>query len=99
MSDVGPRVNISQGIGGVGSGSGGQPPDLQKYVTGAQKDELIKEQYQQICKLKKEVDGLISERDLLLCEVSNLRFELEMAELKRIQDERYVILFILFSFI
>ncbi|XP_044742121.1 IQ motif and SEC7 domain-containing protein 2 [Chrysoperla carnea] len=65
------------------------PPDMHKYVTAAQKDELIKEQFQQICKLKKEVDGLISERDLLLCEVSNLRFELEMAELKRIQDESF----------
>ena len=53
-----------------------------------QKDGLIREQRDQIIRLKRELDGLASERDLLLCENSNLRFELEMVELKRLQDER-----------
>lgn len=55
----------------------------------AQKDAIIREQRDQIIRLKRELDGVASERDLLLCENSNLRFELEMVELKRLQDERY----------
>jgi hypothetical protein len=54
----------------------------------AQKDAIIREQRDQIIRLKRELDGVASERDLLLCENSNLRFELEMVELKRLQDER-----------
>lgn len=54
----------------------------------AQKDATIREQRDQIIRLKRELDGLASERDLLLCENSNLRFELEMVELKRLQEER-----------
>lgn len=53
-----------------------------------QKDAHIREQRDQIIRLKRELDGLASERDLLLCENSNLRFELEMIELKRLQEER-----------
>ncbi|KAF5294830.1 hypothetical protein FQA39_LY00314 [Lamprigera yunnana] len=53
-----------------------------------QKDLFIREQHDQIIRLKRELDGVVSERDLLLCEVSNLRFELEMVELKRLQEER-----------
>lgn len=55
-----------------------------------QKDAIIREQRDQIIRLKRELDGVASERDLLLCENSNLRFELEMVELKRLQDERYM---------
>lgn len=54
----------------------------------AQKDAIIFDQRDQIIRLKRELDGLASERDLLLCENSNLRFELEMLELKRLQEER-----------
>lgn len=54
----------------------------------AQKEAIIRDQRDQIIRLKRELDGLASERDLLLCENSNLRFELEMVELKRLQDER-----------
>lgn len=53
------------------------------------KADIVKEQRDLIISLKRELDGVINERDLLLCEVSNLRFELEMVELKRLQDERY----------
>ncbi|XP_071054671.1 IQ motif and SEC7 domain-containing protein 1 isoform X8 [Onthophagus taurus] len=55
----------------------------------AQKDTIIRDQREQILRLKRELDGLASERDLLLCENSNLRFELEMVELKRVQDESF----------
>ncbi|EFA11203.1 IQ motif and SEC7 domain-containing protein 1 isoform X2 [Tribolium castaneum] len=55
----------------------------------AQKDAIIREQRDQIIRLKRELDGVASERDLLLCENSNLRFELEMVELKRLQDESF----------
>lgn len=54
----------------------------------SQRDQIIREQHEQIIRLKRELDGVASERDLLLCEVSNLRFEFEMVELKRLQDER-----------
>lgn len=54
----------------------------------AQRDAIIREQNEQIIRLKRELDGVASERDLLLCENSNLRFELEMVELKRLQEER-----------
>lgn len=54
----------------------------------AKRDAIIREQRDQIIRLKRELDGVASERDLLLSENSNLRFELEMVELKRLQDER-----------
>lgn len=66
--------------------SAGEPLDLNALL--AQKDATIREQRDQIIRLKRELDGLASERDLLLCENSNLRFELEMVELKRLQEER-----------
>lgn len=52
------------------------------------KAEIVRQQRDMILSLKRELEGVISERDLLLCEVSNLRFELEMFELKRLQDDR-----------
>lgn len=55
----------------------------------AQRDAIIREQNEQIIRLKRELDGVASERDLLLCENSNLRFELEMVELKRLQEESF----------
>ncbi|KAJ3639806.1 hypothetical protein Zmor_003142 [Zophobas morio] len=55
----------------------------------AHKDNTIREQRDQIIRLKRELDGVASERDLLLCENSNLRFELEMVELKRLQEESF----------
>lgn len=48
----------------------------------------LKEQHELILGLKRELDGVIAERDMLLCEVSNLRFELQTVELKRLQDDR-----------
>ncbi|KAG5896008.1 hypothetical protein JTB14_007573 [Gonioctena quinquepunctata] len=55
----------------------------------AQRDAIIRELQDQVIRLKRELDGVATERDLLLCENSNLRFELEMVELKRLQDESF----------
>lgn len=67
---------------------GGQmASDIDVNALLAQKDALIREQRDQIIRLKRELDGVATERDLLLCENSNLRFELEMVELKRLQEE------------
>lgn len=67
---------------------GGQmASDIDVNTLLAQKDALIREQRDQIIRLKRELDGVATERDLLLCENSNLRFELEMVELKRLQEE------------
>lgn len=49
---------------------------------------IINEQCQQIEELKSKLDAVMTERDLLLCEVSRLKFELEIADLKRIHDDR-----------
>lgn len=49
---------------------------------------IIKQQCQQIEELKNKLDSVVTERDLLLCEVSRLKFELEIADLKRIHDDR-----------
>lgn len=70
------------------SATGGGIVEIDINATLAEKDAFIREQRDEIIKIKRELDGVISERDLLLCEVSNLRFELEMIELKRLQDER-----------
>lgn len=71
----------------------GQESDFATLL--AQRDAIIREQLDQIIRLKRELDGVATERDLLLCENSNLRFELEMVELKRLQDERYTYIFFL----
>lgn len=49
---------------------------------------IINQQCQQIEELKNKLDAVMTERDLLLCEVSRLKFELEIADLKRIHDDR-----------
>lgn len=49
---------------------------------------IISQQCQQIEELKSKLDAIMTERDLLLCEVSRLKFELEIADLKRIHDDR-----------
>lgn len=49
---------------------------------------LINEQCREIEELKDKLDAVMSERDMLLCEVSRLKFELEIADLKRIHDDR-----------
>ncbi|XP_039298219.1 IQ motif and SEC7 domain-containing protein 1 isoform X2 [Nilaparvata lugens] len=49
---------------------------------------LINKQQQEIEELKNKLESVMSERNMLLCEVSRLKFELEIADLKRIHDDR-----------
>ena len=51
---------------------------------------IIHRQYQEIEELKHELDAVTTERDMLLCEVSKLKFEMEIADLKRLPDGWYV---------
>lgn len=43
----------------------------------------------EVVRLRVELESVTAQRDLLLCEVSNLRRELELSELKQIQDESF----------
>lgn len=56
----------------------------------------IRQQSQYIDDLRAQLNSIMAERDLLLCEVSRLKFELEIADIKRINDDRYVVLFLFF---
>lgn len=44
----------------------------------------------EVVRLRAELEKVSTERDMLLCEVSNLRRELELSELKHLQDDRLV---------
>lgn len=46
----------------------------------------------EVVRLRAELEKVSAERDMLLCEVSNLRRELELSELKQLQDDRLVTL-------
>lgn len=52
---------------------------------------IIHRQCQEIEELKHELDAVTTERDMLLCEVSKLKFEMEIADLKRLHDGWYVL--------
>ena len=54
-----------------------------------EKDIIIRQLSQEVESLKQINKELSSERDNLLCEVSKLKFELEMSDLKRLNEERY----------
>ncbi|KPJ00677.1 hypothetical protein RR46_07516 [Papilio xuthus] len=41
----------------------------------------------EVVRLRAELEKVSAERDMLLCEVSNLRRELELSELKQLQDD------------
>lgn len=41
--------------------------------------------------LREKMKEITADRDRLLCEVANLRLELDMAELKRIPEDRFVL--------
>lgn len=65
---------------------GETPEDLEAMIEG--KNQLIGRQYAEIERLQRELADIVGERDALLCEVSKFKFELEMADLKRLQDDR-----------
>lgn len=62
--------------------------DLEAIIE--EKNRLIGRQYAEIERLQRELTEVIGERDALMCEVSKFKFELEMADLKRLHDDRYV---------
>lgn len=49
---------------------------------------FLQQQTQYIEELRAQLSSVMTERDMLLCEVSRLKFELEIADLKRISDDR-----------
>uniref|UniRef100_A0A0A9W1S5 IQ motif and SEC7 domain-containing protein 1 n=4 Tax=Lygus hesperus TaxID=30085 RepID=A0A0A9W1S5_LYGHE len=49
---------------------------------------FLQQQTQYIEELRAQLSSVMAERDMLLCEVSRLKFELEIADLKRINDDR-----------
>ncbi|XP_071549504.1 uncharacterized protein [Panulirus ornatus] len=51
------------------------------------KDELIAKLTSECESLKKELEKSMQERDVLLCEVNRLKFELQMSDLKRLKEE------------
>lgn len=53
-----------------------------------EKNRLIARQYAEIERLQQELSEVIGERDALLCDVSKFKFELEMADLRRLHDDR-----------
>lgn len=52
-----------------------------------EKDELISRLHSECESLKKDLEKSMQERDVLLCEVNRLKFELEMSDLKRLKEE------------
>ncbi|KAK7070638.1 hypothetical protein SK128_017575, partial [Halocaridina rubra] len=52
-----------------------------------EKDERIDKLSKECEDLKKELENSLKERDVLLCEVNRLKFELQMSDLKRLKDE------------
>ncbi|MPC91393.1 hypothetical protein E2C01_086428 [Portunus trituberculatus] len=52
-----------------------------------EKDELISRLHSECASLKKDLEKSLQERDVLLCEVNRLKFELEMSDLKRLKEE------------
>ncbi|KAK4311587.1 hypothetical protein Pmani_016915 [Petrolisthes manimaculis] len=51
------------------------------------KDELIAKLVTECDSLKKELEKSMQERDVLLCEVNRLKFEVQMSDLKRLKEE------------
>lgn len=66
----------------------GETTDVETMLE--EKNQLISRQYSEIERLQRELAEIIAERDGLLCEVSKFKFELEMADLKRLHDDRRV---------
>ena len=61
-------------------------PDVESIIE--EKNQLISRQYAEIERLQRELSDVIGERDALLCEVSKFKFELDMADLKRLHVDR-----------
>lgn len=68
------------------------PPPLLPAISAKLFDDIAAENYW----LREKMKEITADRDRLLCEVANLRLELDMAELKRLPEDRLVLFF--FSF-
>ncbi|XP_014481988.1 PREDICTED: IQ motif and SEC7 domain-containing protein 1 isoform X4 [Dinoponera quadriceps] len=62
-------------------------PDVESILE--EKNQLISRQYAEIERLQRELADVVGERDALLCEVSKFKFEREMTDLKRLQDDSF----------
>lgn len=60
---------------------------LFKLPTMEDKDALIAKLVSECDSLKKELEKSMQERDVLLCEVNRLKFEVQMSDLKRLKEE------------
>lgn len=81
---------MSAVLGSVGETAAGAllDPDVESILE--EKNQLISRQYAEIERLQSELAEVVGERDALLCEVSKFKFEREMTDLKRLQDDRCV---------
>lgn len=52
---------------------------------------IINKQSQEIARLRSELNSVKTERDLLICENSKLKFELDIVDLRRMYSERWVL--------
>lgn len=86
---------MSAVLGSVGetATAGLLDPDVESILE--EKNQLISRQYAEIERLQRELAEVVGERDALLCEVSKFKFEREMTDLKRLQDDRCVGSFVL----
>lgn len=72
----------------VEPGGVAQQPENDLEAIIEEKNRLIGRQYAEIERLQRELADVVGERDALMCEVSKFKFELEMADLKRLHDDR-----------
>lgn len=82
------QTEMSAVLGSVGETAAGAllEPDVESILE--EKNQLISRQYAEIERLQRELAEVVGERDALLCEVSKFKFEREMTDLKRLQDDR-----------
>ncbi|XP_062558005.1 dual specificity protein kinase shkE-like isoform X2 [Armigeres subalbatus] len=66
-------------------------PSMQQQIQKQQQNEFLTAQDLAMENhwLREKLKEVTSDRDRLLCEVANLRLELDMAELKRLPEDRY----------
>lgn len=82
MSSVAPIIVVEQAT---------PPRDVNETNVNAiidEKNHLITCQHAENERLTRELTERTAERDALLCELSKLKFELEIADIKRLHDDR-----------
>lgn len=71
---------------------------LQGATTNDDPPQFDNETAMELVWLREKLKEITSDRDRLLCEVANLRLELDMGELKRLPEDRSVSFFIFICF-